>query len=570
MGACIYLSFATLLTGVALFSQSPVQPEVSAHESAPPFRIRVETNVVSVTVVVRDADGHPMSNLKKEDFRLFDSGKPQDISGFREEHSSAKQATRIAGQRGHDTAIDTTNAVPNRFIALFFDDLHMEIEDVPRVRKAAWRYLAGAERSGERFGFFTSSGNQQVDFTADLGKLHEALFHLTSRSRTSSLSMRCPSISTYQAYLIDELQDSSALALAAGEGYECNCRGDGNLTPQCADEQIRLASMEATQIWGLERSQSQATLQAIERALRGLASRAGERSLILVSSGFVNTASSNAVDVLVAQAVRQRIVVSALDASGLFTGIPRSWLSGVHLPQDLEFQKSIMDRENQNVSRDVLAGLSAGTGGLFFQNNNDFDRGFRELTETPSSYYVLSFSPHNVKSDGKFHPLKVVVHTQGHLSVEARRGYVAPKPIEEQSVRQRSEIERLVFSLDEQHDLPANLSARVERFGDAYMLAIKIHVDIGLLRFRKEAGRNIDTLIFETTLFDDDGKYVAGKQGSLDLRMKDESLQKVDKSGINAVTTFQVTPGSYRIRELVRDTESKALSALNYQVQVPR
>src|ERR1019366_5190689 len=65
-------------------------PEVRAHESAPPFQIRVETNLVMVKVVVRDAKGRPVAGLRKEDFRLFDSGKPQDITGFAAETAAPK------------------------------------------------------------------------------------------------------------------------------------------------------------------------------------------------------------------------------------------------------------------------------------------------------------------------------------------------------------------------------------------------------------------------------------------------------------------------------------------------
>jgi len=73
-------------------------------------------------------------------------------------------------------------------------------------------------------------------------------------------------------------------------------------------------------------------------------------------------------------------------------------------------------------------------------------------------------------------------------------------------------------------------------------------------------------LIFETALFDRDGKYVTAKEGSLDLRLKDANLPKFTQSGINAVVKFQVPPGAYRIRALVRDTESKDLAAVNYNI----
>jgi hypothetical protein len=231
----------------------------------------------------------------------------------------------------------------------------------------------------------------------------------------------------------------------------------------------------------------------------------------------------------------------------------------------LDAKKTGIQNEKLKVARDVLAGLSAGTGGVYFQNSNDFNEGFREAAQAPDVYYVLSFSPQNVKLDGTIHPLKVVLDTHEKLRVEARRGYVAPMETQQEAARTETEVEKLVFSLEELHGLPVQVTAQLE----ASTLAVKIHVDISLLHFRKEADRNIDTLLFETAVFDQDGKYVAGKQGSLDLRLKDANLPKFTQSGINAVTKFQVKPGTYRIRELVHDTESKELSAVNCNVPAP-
>ena len=54
--------------------------EVSSHDTPTTFKVRV--NLVLVRVVVRDQKGKIISNLKKEDFQLYDNRKLQAISSF--------------------------------------------------------------------------------------------------------------------------------------------------------------------------------------------------------------------------------------------------------------------------------------------------------------------------------------------------------------------------------------------------------------------------------------------------------------------------------------------------------
>jgi len=69
---------ASLLCLAALgLCQTAPQAEVTSKET--PVIFRSGTNVVPVTVVVRDSKGHATGNLNVEDFQLFDNGKPQMI-----------------------------------------------------------------------------------------------------------------------------------------------------------------------------------------------------------------------------------------------------------------------------------------------------------------------------------------------------------------------------------------------------------------------------------------------------------------------------------------------------------
>src|SRR5437879_13913226 len=79
-------------------AKSPAAPaptqgeEVSSHETPTTFKVRV--NLVLVRVVVRDARGKIVPNLKKEDFQLYDNRKAQTISSFSVETPETRKIGR--------------------------------------------------------------------------------------------------------------------------------------------------------------------------------------------------------------------------------------------------------------------------------------------------------------------------------------------------------------------------------------------------------------------------------------------------------------------------------------------
>jgi hypothetical protein len=53
------------------------------------------------------------------------------------------------------------------------------------------------------------------------------------------------------------------------------------------------------------------------------------------------------------------------------------------------------------------------------------------------------------------------------------------------------------------------------------------------------------------------------------MRLKDETLEKRVGSGITVRTSFDVKPGSYLVRLVVRDAEGQLMSAENGAVEIP-
>src|SRR5712672_1804438 len=86
-------------TVTAPTTPAPAQTEeVSSRDTPTTFKVRV--NLVLVRVVVRDRQGKIVSNLKKEDFQLFDNKKLQNISSFAVETPESHTASAMASSAG--------------------------------------------------------------------------------------------------------------------------------------------------------------------------------------------------------------------------------------------------------------------------------------------------------------------------------------------------------------------------------------------------------------------------------------------------------------------------------------
>ena len=555
-------------------------PEITSSESSPSFKLQVERNLVLVRAVIRDGSGRAIGGLQKEDFSLTDNGKPQTLSHFAVEipaevavRSTPALAEEAEPEAGPETQLAPTT--PERYLALFFDDIHMRFEDLSRVRKAAEHYLATMLEPGDRVGIFTASGEHNLDFTDDIGKLREDLASLLPRTIVPGRTGVCPAITDYQAYLMVHRREPFAIAIATQEAYQCNYEGLPNVPLEVAMAQSRnVAEAEAVAVLSNYQTETDMALRSLQNLVRRMAISPGTRSIVLLSPGFLMFTEEAKVEAIVDRALRSNVIINSLDAQGLYVQIPFGDAS--ENPRVIPNRSALAGRKQQlaidrnNFARQVLADLAHDTGGEFFHNNNDLDAGFQKVGSLPEVYYVLGFSPPNMKYDGRFHTIKIALDTPQRYTIQARSGYYAPKNAPDPVARAKEEIEQAIFSHDEVNELPVAVHLQFFKVNDLdTKLSILAHLDLRFVRFRKENGRNVNNLTFVTALFDRDGKYITGREKSLQFRLLDGSLERLTQSGITAKMTFDVRPGTYLVRQVVRDSEGAQISALNRTVEIP-
>lgn len=136
----VLLGILSAFSALAQTSSDSQQPAAKAQDAEvvsrdTPATFKVRVNNVLVRVVVRDTNGKVIANLKKEDFQLADNRKLQVISTFAVETPGSHVATvKMEADSGAAPSEGTpvkAAELPQRFITLFFDDLHLSTQDAP-------------------------------------------------------------------------------------------------------------------------------------------------------------------------------------------------------------------------------------------------------------------------------------------------------------------------------------------------------------------------------------------------------------------------------------------------------
>jgi VWFA-related protein len=521
------------------------------------FKVRV--NVVLVRVVVRDSNGKVVTNLKKEDFQLADERKLQVISSFSTE-TPASRVTTVKMDSADTTSEGTpvkASELPERFVTLFFDDLHLSTQDAMLSRQAATKLFA-AMGAGDRLSIFTTSGQVNQDFTADREKLNDALQRILPNPLSQNSARDCPPMTYYEGYQIMDVNDATAIAVAIQDLQNCNPISD----PRTALNVVQAAAQREL---SLGESQVQFTNQNLEALIRRMSALPGQRVIVMMSPGFFVTPVMHWSGEIIDRATKANVVINTIDARGLYT--PAVYDAANAAP--LSSVKVQFMLTEETVQSDILAEFADGTGGTFFHNRNDIDQGLLQAAAEPEVSYLLGFAPQNLKLDGKYHHLKVTLVNKQKWALQARHGYFAPHGEPDPEATAKEEIRQAVFSQEEMRELPIECQTQFFRGANGVHLSVVTHVETQGLKFRKAEDRSSDDLTISTAIFDENGHLLTGQQKIIELRLKEATLQRVNRAGFSVKSSFDLQPGTFLVRIVVRDSEGSQMAAMNRGVVIP-
>jgi VWFA-related protein len=508
------------------------------------FTLKVQTDLVLTDVVVRDRrTGAPVRGLKREDFSVFENGKPQQVASF--DAQDVDQAVRLPGTAtvtGRAGAAATLGASAqkqaaalrdHRLIVLFFDTTSLQPDDLDRVQGAARDYINTRMQNADLVSVVSlgSTLSLDQDFTADKQLLLRA-------------------VNSYSG--------------GVGQGYTPGATGTANQV-----EDTTAFTVDESEYNDINTDRELFAIGAIARALGPLNQK---KSLLYFSGGLQRDGIENQASLrsTINAAVRNNLSIYSVDARGLQAISPLGDATTGSLRGNAAYTGGALQNNldaNFN-TQEVLATLSSDTGGKAFFDNNDFAPAFEQVQNDTASYYVLGFRSTDIVRDGKYRKLEIRVN-RPDLKLSYRPGYYAPADFRHANGEQRERDLEAALNTDlPATDMPVYLEPFF--FRDAtgrYNMPVALLVPGSQIPFTKGGDRDKATLDVIGNIKDTQGHVLQQVRDTVKLAI--DQTQQVSRKNIQYSTGFTLPAGTYHLKFVVRENETGKLGSFETDVRVP-
>ena len=377
-----------LTAGLSAQTAAPAKPANAAPQEKPTFRLQVD--LVTNDVIVRDEKGNFVPDLKKDDFEVFEDGVKQDITSM----------TVVTGGRVNNVLAPPPppppegiilprtrprNDVSGRIFLFFVDDLHLQFHNTGRVRELFKKISKELVHDGDMFGIVSSGPSSiAIDMTYDKARLEEAIKKIAGNELKPSDIIQGPSGSQgpsevrYRAHVafstvndilqnLETVHNRRKALVYVSDGYDFNPFQDARLglmdpnSPFAQNEFARNQNQMRTSDDGTSNQTTdpftQQQKQSEEFADADLARELGE---------------------LTRQANRANVTMYTID--------PRGLVGMGDIDEQVDPQQW---SEYVRKSQDSLRVIAEETGSIAVVNQNDFSKALKRIDGETSDYYVL-------------------------------------------------------------------------------------------------------------------------------------------------------------------------------------
>jgi VWFA-related protein len=417
-----------LAAGLSAQTPAPAGQATPAPQEKPTFRVQVD--LVSNDIIVRDDKGNFVPDLKKEEFEVWEDGVKQDVV----------QMTVVTGGRVTNVLAPPPPPPPEgiilpptrprtdvsgRIFLFFVDDLHLQFHNTGRVRDLFKRISKELVHDGDMFGIVSSGPSSiAIDMTYDKNRLQEAISKIAGSELkptdiiNGSSGAEGPSEVRYRAHVafstvydllnnLEQVHNRRKALIYVSDGYDFNPFQDARLG--LMDPNSPFAQNE------MARSQKQATQN--EDGTNNNDPFANQQKQ---NETFADADLARELGELTRQANRANVTMYTID--------PRGLVGMGDIDEQVDPQQW---SEFVRKSQDSLRVIAEETGGLAVVNQNDFSKALKRIDAETSDYYVLGYYSKNPDATQRRRLIDVKV-TRKDAQVWFRKEYVLkpnPKPV---------------------------------------------------------------------------------------------------------------------------------------------
>ncbi|HEX2644377.1 MAG TPA: VWA domain-containing protein [Thermoanaerobaculia bacterium] len=427
----------------------------------------MEVNVVNVDVYVTDRQGKPVKGLTKDDFVVYEDGKPIEISNFYAADDQTLTAEGATAEPGAAAAPAARQVPPEQqlHLAIYIDNRNL----TPRARnealKAVRGFLGSQPQAGNQLLVVTYSGpgslNIEQAATSDPGAVIQKLEQVATSAATGSFAQ----------------MDRQSIVRDIERAPDPN-----SSDPRTADmgrEEARNIFSQI-QVYGQQRyNETKGGLNTFGQFIDSLAGLPGRKAVLYISGGV----SMRPVQALYDSwslrygSIEQELGVGSARLEGFSTDLTtlygklaaranasRVTLYSLGTSEDMNVNSAEngstdfwgseqATQESSNRAESMLL-LASSTGGLASVNSANYGVMLDRLRSDIDSYYSLGYSPSQRKT-GKDHKIKVETRDKSYR-LRYRSSY------RDRTAQERLGEQTLSALLIGQQDNPLNLALEFE------------------------------------------------------------------------------------------------------------
>lgn len=566
-----------LVLSASLSAQTP--------NATPPVKddgdvVKISTSLIQIDVTVTDRKGKIVTDLKPEDFEVYENKEKQNITNF--SFVLTSPATTIRTERKTEIKDQTEIPLPpipvkpeqiRRTIALVVDDLGLSAQSIHFVRRSLRKFVDEQMQPNDLIAIIRTGGNVGAtqQFTNDKRLLYAAIEKVKWNSSGRADAAPFPTQ--------DELLSTEEAKLAGLEVSDA----------QIEEERQRIGEIAAFK----DNLFFSGTLGAVNFIIKGMSTLPGRKSIMFFSDGFRISPSDTpgrmppmnarklrdrddtiklleSLKKLTEVANRASIIIYSFDPRGL-----------VQLPPPGDpMYNGVKNRLYNN--QEGMTFLAKETGGKTFLHNNDMNIGLEEALEDQKGFYLIGYQPDTESFDPKtrrFNKLQVKVKRPG-LTVRYRSGFFGVTDNERLSANesispQNNSEQQLLTAISSPFSVGEIKLKLNTVFGnnqtDGSFIRSFVHINASELNFSDEPD-GWKKAVFDVLAmsFGDNGAPVDTINKTYTLQVKDDKYQKILKEGFVYNFLFPVKkPGVYQMRVAIRDTTTSKIGSDGQIIEVP-